>query len=170
MASSERAVVTDYMLILCTDHLASSPAFPDMQRMFLRYVSTVSSGQAALSRLATERRQISGVRCANVLAIVAHESLAVALLGSLQVNAVIMLKIRPESLAVALLGSLQVNAVNLLKFALRPAVLRYVIVDPPSEDETEIRAGEGAGSKGSEGHSPHDAAEILSRRKDPHRA
>src|SRR6202030_1340276 len=39
-----------------------------------------------------------------------------------------------------------------------------------SEDETEIRAGEGAGGKDCEGHPPHDAAEILGRRKDPYRA
>jgi transposase-like protein len=39
-----------------------------------------------------------------------------------------------------------------------------------SEDETIIRAGEGTGGKGCVGNSPHDAAEIFGRRKDPHRS
>jgi transposase len=39
-----------------------------------------------------------------------------------------------------------------------------------SEDETKIRAGEGTGGKGCVGNSPHDAAEIFGRRKDPHRS
>src|ERR1700730_4592710 len=39
-----------------------------------------------------------------------------------------------------------------------------------SEDETEIRAGEGIGRKGREGHPPRDAATFFSRGQDPHRA
>jgi hypothetical protein len=39
-----------------------------------------------------------------------------------------------------------------------------------SEDETEIRAGEGTGGKGYEGHPAGDTPAILGRREDPHRA
>ena len=39
-----------------------------------------------------------------------------------------------------------------------------------SADETEIRAGESTGRAGREGHPPSDAAAVLGRREDPHRA